>query len=211
MNTKHWDQLHDNYTKVDWIDTPTEFSQWVIKHLSPNGKLLDIGGGQGQDSRFFADKGYNVTLLDISPRGLELAKEKTSKKLQKNLSFYQHDISKLLPFSDSSFDFVYTHLAIHYFNKKTTKQIFDEMYRILKKDGIIAIFTNSINDPEYNTGVKIEKDFFEISGVRKRYFSIETMIEFTKGFDTIAIDEKGSTPKDRAVNTNNLIRYIGKK
>lgn len=209
--TKHWDQLHDDYTKTDWIDQPTEFSQWVMKHLPPDGKMLDIGGGQGQDSRFFATKGFNVTLLDISPRGLQLARKKTSAKLQKKITFTQHDISKPLPFPDESFDFVYTHLAIQYFNKNTTKQIFDEMYRVLKPGGIVAVFTNSVNDPEYKTGRKIEPDFFEINGIPKRFFSIETILAFASRFQTIVVDEKGATPEDRAVSTSNLIRYVGEK
>ena len=208
---KYWDALNDYYTKTNWINDPTEFSQWVLKYLPPNGKLLDIGGGHGQDSRFFAAKGYQVTLLDISPRGLQLARDKTPEQLQKNITFVQHDISKPLPFPNNSFDIVYTHLAIQYFNEDTTKQIFDEMHRVLQSGGVVAVFTNSINDPEYNTGREIEKDFFEIEGVEKRFFSIQAMLEFTKRFKTIFVDEEGATPKDRAVNTSNLIRYVGRK
>ncbi len=207
----YWDKLHDYYTKTDWINTPTEFSRWILPYLPKKGKLLDLGGGQGQDARYFAQMGYQVTLVDISPRGLQLAREKTPPQLRDNISFVEHDISQPLPFPDISFDVVYSHLAIHYFNKKTTQEIFNEIYRVLVPGGITAIFTNSIHDPEYGTGKKLEQDFYLIEGVQKRFFSTKSILSFTEKFATMEVDEYGSTPKDRAKHTNNLVRYVGKK
>ncbi len=116
-----------------------------------------------------------------------------------------------LPFDDASFDIVYAHLSLHYFDRQTTEQIFAEMYRILKPKGLLAFFTNSTNDPEYNTGTQIEADFFEIEGTTKRYFSVESAKQFAYAFRSVLVDNKGETYKDRAKGIHNLIRFIGTK
>ncbi len=208
---KNWDKLHDYYANTDWINQTAEFAQWVMDYFPKAGSLLDLGGGQGQDTRYFAAKGYQVTLVDISTRGLELAREKTPTELRDRITFVQHDISQPLPFPDESFDIVYSHLVIHYFDEATTQQIFDEIYRVLKPDGIMALFTNSVNDPEYKTGHKLDTDFYEVEGVQKRFFSQESIQEFAKKFKILEVDEHGSTPKERAISTSNLVRYVGKK
>jgi ubiquinone/menaquinone biosynthesis C-methylase UbiE len=100
---------------------------------------------------------------------------------------------------------------LHYFNDQITKQIFTEIYRVLKKGGILAFFTNSINDPEYSTGEKIEDNFFVIDGVNKRYLSKTSAGVYAKGFHEILLDEDGETYKDMAVGVHNLVRYVGKK
>ena len=210
-NNTYWDKLHDYYTNTDWINQTAEFAQWAIDYFPKTGSILDLGGGQGQDARYFADKGYQVTLVDISPRGLQLAKEKTPAELQDHISFVQHDISQPLPFPENEYDVVYSHLAVQYFDEATTHKIFDEIHRVLVPGGIVALFTNSINDPQYGQGKKLEKDFYEINGVTKRFFSQESIQEFARKFKTLEVDEHGYTPKDRAASTSNLVRYVGKK
>ena len=106
---------------------------------------------------------------------------------------------------------VYSHLAVHYFDKEKTKLIFQELSRILKRGGILAIFVNSIHDPEYKTGTRIEEDYFAIGNMQKRYFSKKSLQSYIRGFETLVLDEKGETYKDRAVGVSNLAQFIGRK
>ena len=55
---QYWNKLHNKYTKEDWIDKPSLFAQSIIKYFPKTGQIIDIGGGQGQDSRFFAENEY---------------------------------------------------------------------------------------------------------------------------------------------------------
>jgi ubiquinone/menaquinone biosynthesis C-methylase UbiE len=208
MSKEFWSLQHIKYKETDWIGKPSIFSQRAIKYFPKDGKLLDIGCGQGQDSRYFAENGYNVTALDFSEVGIKIAKEKSN---YPNLEYKISDISATLPFDDSSFDIIYSHLAIHYFSKDKTESIFKEIKRVLKSEGILAILVNSINDPEYETGEKIEDDYFQIGNVTKRYFSKETLGSFTNGFQVLLLDEEGETYKDRAISTENLVQYVGRK
>lgn len=207
-----WDGLHQKYQSTDWIDKPSFFSQEAIQYFPKKGKLLELGAGQGQDSRFFASHGYKIISTDVSDFALNLSQGKTKTNLKDNISWQQIDISQPLPFNDNSFDIVYSHLAVHYFDKKITQQIFSEIYRVLKPNGIVALLTNSVSDPEYGTGKKLEEDFFELDAhFKKHFFSVLSIKKFAKLFEIIVTDNHGVTYKDRAKGVENLIRFIGKK
>lgn len=121
------------------------------------------------------------------------------------------DLRDELPFDSESFDVVYAHLSLHYFDKETTVRLFGEIQRVLKKGGVFAFFVNSINDPEYKTGKELEPDYFQIDKTAKRYFSEKTVREFAQWFDVNLLDELGETYKDSAKGVHNLVRFIGTK
>ncbi len=202
--SKSWDKQHQKYKGTDWIDKPTIFAENMSKYFPKSGKLLDLGAGQGQDSRFFANQGYQVVSTDFSDEGLKLNREK-SKGL--DISVEKLDLSKKFIYKDQSFDIVYSHLALHYFDKETTQSIFTEIHRTLKGNGIVAILLNSTADDEYNSGEVIEKDFFKIGQITKRYFNPTSLSEFVTEFETLLLDDQGKTYKDK----KNLVRFVGKK
>jgi SAM-dependent methyltransferase len=206
-----WSDLHKSYTSQSWIDKPSIFAEQVIEYLPKQGKLLDLGAGQGQDSRFFAEHYYAVTSTDIEQSALELAKTKVRDRMKSQIDFQIVDLSKPLPFEDSLFDVVYAHLSLHYFDYQTTIQLLQEVNRVLIVGGVFAFLVNSVHDPEYNTGKQLEPDYFQIDKTAKRYFSDDTTRDFTKYFETLQLDDDGETYKDRAKGVHNLVRYVGRK
>jgi SAM-dependent methyltransferase len=209
---QYWDGAHEKYANTDWINQPTMFAEWIIQYLPPQGKVLDAGCGQGQDSRFFAAKGYDVTGVDFAHEGIRRAVEKTPPELAERITFQQVDLSFPLPFADEEFDIVHSHLAAHYFSEKVTQQLFDEFARVLKRGGTLTLLLNSVHDAEYGTGEKIEEGLYLVDGIAKRYFSAETLPPFVeKAFEPIVLDESGETYKDRAVGNSNLVRFVGRK
>ncbi len=208
----NWKSIHqDRYKKADWINKPNLFAIDAIKYFPKTGKILELGAGQGQDSRFFAEHGYTVVSTDYQQTALDLSREKLPEKLKDKLSFKLLDISKPFGFANAEFDVVYAHLSLHYFNEMVTRQIFSEIYRVLKPGGVLAFFTNSTSDPEYRTGTQIEPDYFQIEGMAKRYFSPQTAGKYAAAFETNLLDDKGETYKDSAKGIHNLVRYIGAK
>lgn len=203
--------MHSNYKGQDWIDKPSLFAETAIKYFPKSGKILDLGAGQGQDTRFFAEQGYRVISTDISDSALELSKMKISPAIKENITVEKHDLTSDLPFPNESFDAVYAHLSLHYFDRDTTTKIFDEIKRVLKSGGVLAFLANSTNDPEYKNGEEIEPDFFKIGEMSKRYLSVETARKFVWGLDVSLLDNLGETYKDNAKGIHNLIRFVGKK
>lgn len=208
---ENWNKQHHKYAEAEWINKPTLFALSMTEYLPATGKVLDIGCGQGQDSTFFAEHGLEVIGSDLSSEGINYAKQRLPEELKERVVFVEGDVSKPLPYENESLDIVYSHLALHYFDKETTQRIFDEIYRVLKPGGKIIVLMNSVNDPEYGEGEKIEDDYYHIGNMYKRFFSSETIKEFTNKFEVIVDDEAGETYKDKAVGVGHLVRFVGKK
>jgi hypothetical protein len=69
MNEKKiWSKIHDSYSAQDWINKPSLFAQSVSQYFPRTGSLLEIGGGLGQDSKYFKELGYDVFLLTYQKR-----------------------------------------------------------------------------------------------------------------------------------------------
>lgn len=205
-----WQDIHQNYKQQDWIDKPSIFAEQTIEYFPKTGKVLELGAGQAQDGCYFAQQGYDVISTDLEASALELAKQKACDKAVE-LHVQKVDLREQLPFEDESFDVVYAHLSLHYFDSETTTRLFGEIYRVLKSGGTFAFFVNSVNDPEYGTGEQLEPDYFQIDKTAKRYFSEKTAKSFAYRFEVELVDEQGETYKDRAKGVHNLVRFIGKK
>lgn len=212
MTDEFWKDLSNRYSKEDWARIPSIFVQEVKQYLPDKSKVLELGTGQGQDGLWLASElGLSVVATDVEESALENAKARKEELGISGIDFEKLDLAKPFNFQDKSFDIVYSHLALHYFDAKTTKQIFSEIYRVLKPGGVIAFLVNSVNDPEYNTGLKIEEDYFDTEGTKKRYFSPESAKVFAKDFEVVLCDESGETYKDDAKGVHNLVRFVGRK
>ncbi len=115
-----WSDIHKNdYTKADWINKPSIFAETAITYFPKAGKVLDLGAGQGQDSRFFAEHGYEVISTDLEQDALDLSKEKLSTDLAKKVTLRQVDLREELPFEHDIFDVVY---ALYHYIISTPKR-----------------------------------------------------------------------------------------
>lgn len=66
--------------------------------LPPGARLLDLACGKGRHARYLAEKGFDVTGVDISPASIAFARTFEHPRL----AFYQHDMR--LPFRVNYFD-----------------------------------------------------------------------------------------------------------
>lgn len=206
-NKLYWTNKHKKYSQEDWIDRPTVFAQVATNYFPKSGKLLDLGAGQGQDSRFFAEKGYIVTGTDYSETAIELA---NSQKKELKIEYLVHNLKDKLPFNSNTFDVVYSHLSIQFFDNDVTESIFLEIHRVLKKGGVVAIMVNTKDDPQVQVSKPMYEDLYEApDGLIKRFYTTQSLSKFVSNkFETIMLDSNGETYKDKI---KTLIRYIGKK
>lgn len=205
-----WQDIHKNYKEQDWIDKPSIFAEQALPYFPKSGKVLELGAGQAQDGCYFAEQGFSVVSTDLEDSALELAQQKVADK-GVSVEIQKVDLREELPFDNASFDVVYAHLSLHYFDHETTTRLIGEIQRVLKPGGVLAFLVNSVNDPEYKQGNEIEPDYFQIDKTAKRYFSEATARKYTQWFDVNLLDELGETYKDAAKGVNNLVRFVGAK
>lgn len=206
MDENRWINKHHDYSQQNWITKPSIFAQQVTQYFPKSGRILELGSGHGQDGIYFAAQGFDVVSTDLEVTSLN----KNVSNI-KNITVSQLDLRDPLPYNAESFDIVYAHLSLHYFNKQTTKRIFEDIHKVLKPNGVLAFLVNSTDDPEYDTGGKIEENYFEIDGAQKRFFDTKSAESFAGKFSVIVADNKGETYKDAAKGVHNLIRFIGGK
>ena len=205
----YWNGALKKYGLQDWIDKPTIFVEQVARYLPKNGKVLELAAGQGQDSRYLATLGFIVVCTDSNDYGLEEAKRKARQE-KLSLIFQKVDLAKHLPFADGEFEAVYSHLGLHYFDKKHTVSLFSDIRRILRPNGVFAALFNTFDDPEIE-GPDFEKveDYYyheKPTGLFKRYFSVEATKELISGlFKPIILDQEGLAYKDGG---KKLVRLI---
>jgi len=116
--------------------------------------VLDVACGPGIVTCELAKFVYHVTGIDITPAMIEQAKQMQNERKLDNIALKIGDILTL-PFDDSSFSLVITRYSFHHL--LYPQQALDEMIRVCKPDGRIAIIDvtpESSKVDEYN---RVEK------------------------------------------------------
>lgn len=130
-----------------------------------NGKtILDAACGPGIYAQILLEQGASVTGFDISPRMVQLAKERN----KNSGKFFVHDLAApMKTLKNESFDMVVCALAFHYL--EDWKSAMQEFCRVLKPNGVLVI--------------SIEHPFFEYLYFKsKKYFEVEAVKAIWSGF-----------------------------
>jgi len=151
--------------------TQTDFAEEVLSSIQPRSKILDVGCGLGTDAAIFAQAGHTVLATDFSKVAIEKNREKF--KTVPHLSFELLDLHNPFRFNANEFDVVYARLSLHYFTDAVTRNIFNEIHRVLKPTGYLCFLCKSTSDKLYGEGTEIEKDMFERKGHVRHFFSEE--------------------------------------
>lgn len=106
---------------------------------STSSKIIDIGGGTGKYSEWFAKKGHQVHLIEPVPKHIKLAQNRANK--LKNKFSVQLGESRKLEFKNNFADLIILHGPLYHLQKKEDRALtISEAKRVLKNDGIILAF-----------------------------------------------------------------------
>ena len=162
-------------------------------------KIIELGAGLGRDTIYFAKNSIHVVALDYSQSGLEAINQKAKKNSLSNFittNFF--DVRKKLPFEDNSVEACYSHML--YCMALTTSELENlnnEIYRVLKPNGINIYTVRHTKDGDYKNGIHRGEDLYEKDGFIVHFFSEKKVKSLLKGFKNISIDlfEEGSFPR----------------
>ncbi len=128
-----YDKTVDEYINIADDLHPHKASTKFFSYLKKGSLILDLGCGPGRDAKIFTQKEYDVTGIDLSENMIEKAKERV-----KNVKFKVMDIKKL-EFEDNHFDAVWASACLLHIPKKDINTTLKEIFRVLKKGGILFI------------------------------------------------------------------------
>ena len=109
---------------VNFKDTQDRF----LNFLNGN-KILDFGCGSGRDTKYFLDKGYDVTAIDGSEELCKKASEYTGIDVK---HMYFQELQEV-----ETYDGIWACSSILHLNRNELKDVFNRMSDALTTDGII--------------------------------------------------------------------------
>jgi ubiquinone/menaquinone biosynthesis C-methylase UbiE len=124
---ERYSQIAESKAENGYIDHPAMRKQiGLVQGLN----ILDAGCGPGILASFLIANGATVTGFDLSPKMIDLARQRT----KNNAKFFVADMARPIPdLNDSGFDLVVSSLAIDYV--RDWKIPLREFHRVLKPNG----------------------------------------------------------------------------
>lgn len=124
---------------------PIEFQvnlHYIKKYLPPTGNVLDNGAGPGKYSVKLAQDGYRITLTDLTPKLVEIARNKVEAlNLENHFNdFFVADARELNMINDEEFDAsLMLGPMYHLQNENDRIQAVRELHRVTKDNGIVFV------------------------------------------------------------------------
>ncbi|MBK3331761.1 ubiquinone/menaquinone biosynthesis methyltransferase [Persephonella atlantica] len=105
--------------------------QLVEKYTNRKGVILDVACGTGENFKYCPENFDKKIGIDPARNMLEIAKKQFPE------VFFIEGIAEEIPLKNSSVDLITVSFGVRNFSDR--KKAFSEFYRVLKKDGILAI------------------------------------------------------------------------
>lgn len=110
--------------------------KYIEKYLTPNSKIIEIGAGTGRYSVSLAEKGYDVTAVELVPYNIEILKKKV--KPNHKIKIYEGNACDLSFIESETYDIVLLLGPMyHLYNEEDKHNAISEALRVAKKGGII--------------------------------------------------------------------------
>ena len=110
--------------------------RFIEKYLTSNAKILEIGAGTGRYSIALAEKGYDVTAVELVEHNIEIMKKKV--KAKHKINIINGNACDLSFIESESYDIVLLLGPMYHLHNDTDKhKALSEAIRVAKKNGII--------------------------------------------------------------------------
>lgn len=171
--------LHD-----PWLD------RWLpaIGARASGRPVLEIGCGDGDDTRTLVNAGFDVMAFDLSDAAVRRARQAAPA-----ARIEQRDIRDPLPQTGNGFGVVIASLSLHYFPWSETLDIAARIHRVLAPGGLLLCRLNSTEDHHFGARGHpvIEPHYHLVNGSPKRFFTEAAVRElFAEPWTVIALEHR---------------------
>ena len=187
-NTKeHWEDVwaRKKSNEVSWYQQEPKTSLEIILSIQPSkdASIIDVGGGDSRLVDKLLQLGFqNITVLDVSAKALERAKERLGKRAQL-IKWIECDVRNFD--SDDQYDIWHDRALLHFLTSDEDLKNYVELTkRHVKTGGYLIISTFSTKGPKM------------CSGLDTKQYSEESMKKlFSNGFNPVkSFEEEHVTP-----------------
>lgn len=204
---KVWNKKHSADDHESLRFSPSHLANLAEPYFPRKAKILELGCGVGRDAFYLEKSGHMITSTDSSEIAINKNKNSFSKS---KVKFKVLDIGEKLPYKSGMFDVVYANLSLHYFLDSKTREIFKNIAKILKTDGIFAFSCKSHDEYRTNGAQRVEKNvYFDKNKHAIHLFSTEYVNELMNDFfDIIHLDD---VDENYAGRISGIVRCIARK
>jgi len=158
-----------------------------LKRIIPNGKLLDIGCGEGRHAILASRLGFKVTAVDFEPLALERAARFAKEKGGQNIVFQTANILHM-PAHETAFDIVLDYGCLHHQRKTDWPAYKGSLLRFLSHDGFFIL---SVFSPKFPLFRNSRRNWHIAQGAYRRYFTRRDILElFGQEFEVLELIEE---------------------
>ena len=169
------------------------FKKYNIKNI------LELGSGLGRDTIYFAKNNIKVHALDFSPCAINIINKKSKKLgLDKFITTEIFDIRKNFSFIEKNFDGCYSHMLYCMALTESDLELLNRKISLKIKEGGINIYTvRNTLDGDFQKGLHVGEDLYEMNGFIVHFFSDEKIKKLLNGYKNIDIIrfEEGNFPR----------------
>ena len=160
----------------------TEYAPWMPRVMGFDkfygARLLEVGCGMGTDLLQFARGGAYCTGIDLTPRSIEITRHRF-RLYDANGAFMISD-GENLPFSDESFDVVYSNGVLHH--TPDTAGAIREVHRVLRRGGTAKVMLYHRNSWNYWFDIVLRRGVLRADFLRGRSVAeiMSRVVEFSE-------------------------------
>ncbi len=182
---KAYDEIAEEYCKKTEEKGDREFQEKMLdktlRYLDPKSRVIDLGCGDGRDTRYMKEKGADVVGIDLSRSMVNLARKEDPEN-----AFLQQDIRDTV-FPDDTFQGAWASASLTNLPKSELSKAEKEIYRIVEPGGILAF--------SFKEG---EGEGFEESVVEghERYCSYYTLEELEEKLNLFELIDSRRCPEE---------------
>ncbi|MFD1095614.1 class I SAM-dependent methyltransferase [Salegentibacter chungangensis] len=173
---QHWEEVYDKkkLTEVSWYQPIPETSLDFIEgfRLQKDAKIIDVGGGDSFLVDHLLERGYtNITVLDISAKAIERAKQRLGEKAGK-VTWIVSDAAEFQP--EEQYDVWHDRAAFHFLTEEPKIESYlENLKKGVKPGGYVVLGTFSEKGPEKCSGLFIHQySKEEMSGLFREGFKM---------------------------------------
>jgi tellurite methyltransferase len=142
-----WEGVYDDLDGPGAFGPPSAEIVELAKLLTADGRILDLGCGDGRHALYLAGRGFHVTAIDVSPRAIRKLQHNAS---QQGLTI-EAEVQDLRDVTiDRTYDLIIAHGCLHLVEQEHSSRLLREMKAATKAGGynVVAVFTDAIEPPQ---------------------------------------------------------------
>lgn len=140
---ERWNQKYREAVGTNAASTPDPllvraFSEYILPEFPEGGSAIDLAGGAGRHAIWLAQRGWEVTIIDISETGIERARQNAGP-LTSHIHFVVDDLTHFKA-AQTQFDAAFDVVMVFFYLERS---IFSEILRAMRPGGLLIYKTYS--------------------------------------------------------------------